>query len=93
MIISFKCIETKKIWYGELSCRLPGDIQLTARRKLRMLDAACALKDLMVPPANRLKPLKGDLIDRYSLRINNQWRLCFSWHDHNAHEVEIIDYH
>ena len=58
-----------------------------------MLNNADTIKDLMVPPANRLEPLRGDLIGRYSIRINDQWRLCFSWHDHNAYDVEIIDYH
>lgn len=93
MIINFRCTETEKIWEGEVSRRLPENIQLTARKKLRMLNNADTIKDLMVPPANRLEPLRGDLIGRYIIRINDQWRLCFSWRDHNAYDVEIIDYH
>ncbi|NBT86063.1 MAG: type II toxin-antitoxin system RelE/ParE family toxin [Alphaproteobacteria bacterium] len=93
MIISFKCSETEKIWKGDFSRRLPKDIQLTARRKLRMLNNAHSIKDLMIPPANRLEALKGDLIGRYSIRINDQWRICFSWQDNNVHDIEIVDYH
>lgn len=93
MIIGFRCPETEKIWEGVYSRRFPDNIQKTARRKLRMLNNAHLLKDLMIPPANRLEALKGDLVGIYSIRINDQWRLCFSWQDNNAYQVEIIDYH
>ena len=93
MIISFKCSETEKIWRGDVSRRLPENIQITARKKLRMLNNAHTIKDLMIPPANKLESLKGDLIGRYSIRINDQWRLCFSWQDNNACDIEIVDYH
>ena len=69
MIIGFKCSETGKIWRGDVSRRLPENIQLTARKKLRMLNNAHTIKDLMIPPANRLESLKGDLVGRYSIRI------------------------
>lgn len=93
MIKSFACKETEKIWKGEVSRRLPRDIQETARRKLRMVNNARSLQDLRVPPANRLEALKGDLEGRQSIRINDQWRICFTWRDDNAYQVEIVDYH
>lgn len=93
MIKSFACKETEKIWKGEVSRRLPRDIQETARRKLRMVNNAHSLQDLRVPPANRLEALKGDLEGRQSIRINDQWRICFTWRDGDACQVEIVDYH
>ena len=72
---------------------MPGDIQQRARRKLRMLDAATIIEDLLVPPSNRLEKLKGDRRGQYSIRISNQWRICFAWKDANALDVEIADYH
>jgi proteic killer suppression protein len=93
MIKNFKCSETKKIWDSKISKKLPTDIQQIARRKLRMLNNAQNLNDLRIPPANKLEPLKGDRIGQFSIRINNQWRLCFFWVDKNAFDVEIIDYH
>lgn len=92
MIKNFTCKETEKIWLGEISKRLPHDIQNVARRKLRMLNNAIDLHDLRVPPANRLEALKGDREGSYSIRINQQWRLCFRWDD-AALDVEIVDYH
>jgi proteic killer suppression protein len=71
----------------------PSDLAKTARRKLRMLDAAVGLEDLRQPPGNRLEPLKGDREGQHSIRVNGQWRLCFSWRDDGAHEVEVVDYH
>jgi proteic killer suppression protein len=71
----------------------PSDILTVARRKLRMLDAAIRLDDLRVPPSNHLEALKGDRIGQHSIRINDQWRLCFVWQDGAAHGVEIVDYH
>ena len=93
MIIGFKDRETEKVWEGNVSRRLPNDIQATARRKLRMLNNAHHLDDLRVPPANRLEALKGKRKGQYSIRINDQWRICFVWADGNASEVEIVDYH
>ncbi len=93
MILGFKCKETKKIWEGEVSLRLPRDIQDIARRKLRMLNNALQLNDMRIPPNNRLEALKGNRVDEYSVRINDQWRLCFKWVDGNAKEVIIEDYH
>lgn len=93
MIKGFGCRETKRIWRGEVSRRLPRDIQDVARRKLRYLDNAGTLEDLRVPPANRLEALKGDRAGQHSIRINKQWRICFRWDDGHAFEVEIVDYH
>lgn len=93
MIKDFRDRETEKIWSGEDSRRLPRDIQQVARRKLRMLNSAKALQDLRVPPANRLEALKGDRRGQHSIRINDQWRICFVWQDGNAGAVEITDYH
>lgn len=93
MIRTFADKEAEKIWHGDPSRRLPGDIQAVARRKLRMLHNAANLEDLRVPPANRLEALKGDRKGQHSIRINDQWRLCFRWKDGDAHDVEIVDYH
>lgn len=93
MIKTFKCKETYKIWTGEISLRLPRDIQHVARRKLRMLNNAKQLNDLRIPPNNRLEALKGDKVGEYSIRINDQWRICFKWNDANVYEVVIEDYH
>ena len=92
MIESFACAETEQIFQGRLSRRLPPDIQRTTRRKLLQLDAATQLQDLRAPPGNRLEPLKGGRAGQYSIRINDQWRICFRW-ESGAHEVEIVDYH
>jgi proteic killer suppression protein len=93
MIQSFSCRETKKIFEGFVSTKLPVDIQNTARRKLRMMNNALKLADLRVPPNNRLKALKGLRKGFYSIRINNQWRICFIWSAGNCLNVEITDYH
>jgi len=93
MIQSFKCKETEKIWNGQYSRKLPGNIQNRALRKLRLLDASQSLEDLKNPPGNRLESLSGDRSGQMSIRINNQWRICFVWLDEGAHEVEIVDYH
>jgi proteic killer suppression protein len=93
VIRSFRDKETEKVWSGALSRRLPNDIQRVARRKLRMLNNAAALDDLRAPPANRLEALKGDRKRQYSIRINDQWRICFRWIEGDAHDVEIVDYH
>ena len=93
MILSFRSKDTEQIWRGEFSKRLPHEIQPVARRKLRMLNSAQRLDDLRVPPANRLEALKGDRKGQHSIRINDQWRLCFYWTDAGPSEVEIADYH
>jgi proteic killer suppression protein len=93
MIQSFKCKETEKIWNQEYSKKFSEDIQRIALRKLFMIQRAKELKDLMIPPANRLEKLKGDRKNQYSIRINDQYRICFQWEDSNAYDVEIVDYH
>jgi proteic killer suppression protein len=93
MILDFKCKETEGIWRGRVSRRLPGEIQNIARRKLRMLNNAAALVDLRIPPANRLEALKGGRKGQHSIRINDQWRICFVWNANGATAVEIVDYH
>ena len=93
MIQSFKCKETEKIWNQEYSKKFSEDIQRIALRKLFMIQRAKELKDLMIPPANRLEKLKGDRKNQYSVRINDQYRICFQWEDSNAYDVEIVDYH
>ena len=93
MIKSFKGRAAEQVWRGERSLRLPGEIQAVARRKLRYLDAARRLDDLCVPPANRLEALKGEQVGQHSIRVNNQWRICFRWRNGNALDVEIVDYH
>ena len=93
MIRNFADKEAVKIWDGTPSRRLPADLQTIARRKLRMLNNAENLNDLRVPPANRLEALKGDRRGRYSIRINDQWRICFRWADGDAHDVQIVDCH
>ena len=93
MIKSFASEETQKIFNREYSLKLPSLIQRTAMRKLWMINAASSLNDLHIPPANCLEKLKGKRKDQYSIRINNQWRICFKWRQQDAYEVEIIDYH
>ena len=93
MIGSFADRETERIWNGEVSRRLPIGIQAPARRKLRMLNAAQRLDDLRIPPANRLEALKGKRAGQYSIRINDQWRICFVWRDGQCLNLEIVDYH
>ncbi|WP_168077976.1 type II toxin-antitoxin system RelE/ParE family toxin [Caulobacter sp. SSI4214] len=93
MIVSFADRETERVWEGGRSRRLPGDIQATAMRRLRSLDAAEHLDDLRLPPGNRLEALLGDRLGQHSMRINQQWRLCFRWSGGHAYDVEICDYH
>ena len=93
MIKTSKCKETEKIFHREYSRKLPRDIQKAAFRTLRMIDKSKTLIDLKVPPANRLGKLSGKRKGQYSIRINDQWRICFEWIDNNALEVEITDYH
>lgn len=93
MIKTFACRETEKLFRGMFSARLPQDVQRVAQRKLKQLSAAVTLDFLRVPPGNRLEQLSGNRQGQWSLRINDQWRICFSWQDGNAFEVEIVDYH
>jgi proteic killer suppression protein len=93
MIQSYKCKETEKIFHRQYSKKLPNEIQRPALRKLRMLNRARALRDLTVPPGNRLELLHGNRKGQHSIRINDQWRICFKWHNNDAYDVEIIDYH
>lgn len=93
MIESFANPETERIFKGLRSRKLPLDIQRTARRKQLYLEDAEDLRDLLAPPGNRLEGLHGDRAGQYSIRINDQWRVCFRWVDGKAHEVEIVDYH
>ena len=93
MIRSFRGLEAARIWRGEFSRRLPQDIQDRALRKLRQLDASATLNDLRSPPGNRLEALKDDRQGQMSIRINDQWRICFEWDNGDAINVEIADYH
>jgi len=93
MIKSFNSKETEKIWQGIRSTKLPNEIQEVARRKLRMLNNSVDLKDLSIPPSNRLEKLKGNFKDYHSIRINDQWRIIFKWAKGHSTNVEIIDYH
>ena len=92
MIRSFKCSDTEALSKG-IRVRRFVNIEAIARRKLRQLDIAAQLSDLRVPPGNRLEPLKGDRVGQYSIRINDQWRVCFRWTEAGAEDVEIVDYH
>ncbi len=93
MIETFASDETKKIFLGKTSTKLPKDIQRIARRKLIYIDDAEDLQDLLAPPGNRLEKLKGNRAGQYSIRINDQWRICFEWIENKARNVEIVDYH
>ena len=93
MIQGFRDKETEKLFRRERSKAVPQDVQRVALRKLTQLDAAAGLQDLKVPPGNRLEALSGNRTGQFSIRINDQWRVCFVWKDGHAHEVEIVDYH
>jgi len=93
MIRTFKDKETEKIFKRNFSKKYPDDIQRVAFRKLRMINRAENINDLRVPPANRLEKMKGNGAGQYSIRINDQWRICFKWHKNEAFKVEIVDYH
>ncbi len=93
MLKAFKCKETEKIFKGRFSNKLPQNIQRVAERKLIMIHRARELNDLQVPPANHLEALKGRRKGQYSIRINDQWRICFKWHNDGVYNVEITDYH
>lgn len=93
MIKSFKAKETEKVFQRKFSRKLPQNIQKTAYRRLALLHSAKELRDLLVPPSNQLEKLYRDRTGQYSIRINDQWRICFKWQDGDACEVEITDYH
>jgi toxin HigB-1 len=93
MISDFKDKDTESVWTGKGSLKLPQDIQDRSRRKLRMLQASRELRDLRNPPSNHLEKLTGDREGQYSIRVNNQWRVCFKWDNGTASDVEIVDYH
>ena len=93
MIESFSCKETEKIWNQVFSKKFPTDIQDIALRKLIMIHRATDLNDLTVPPGNKLEKLRGNLKDYYSIRVNNQWRICFQWINDKAINVHLVDYH
>jgi proteic killer suppression protein len=93
VIKSFADKETEKLFARQFSRKLPQSIQRVARYKLEILDAAEDLEDLRIPPGNRLEKLTGDRENQYSIRINEQWRICFEWQNSDAYQVEIVDYH
>jgi len=93
MIKSFRCAQTERVFQRQHSRKFGGALQRIALRKLLVLDAAETLGDLRIPPSNRLEKLAGDRRGQHSIRINQQWRICFRWRSGNAYEVEIVDYH
>ena len=93
MIKSFADKDTEKLFRRQLAKRIPQNIQRNARMELEILDSANVLQDLTVPPGNRLEKLAGDRKGQHSIRINQQWRICFVWQSGNVYEVEIVDYH
>ena len=93
MIKSFGSRETERFFGRARVRRFPAELQRTMLRKLVVIDAAEGLDDLRVPPGNRLEKLKGDRAGQHSIRINDQWRICFRWADGDAHDVELVDYH
>lgn len=93
MIKSFRDRDTERLFQRRPVRKLGSDVQNVALRKLRMLDAATVLDDLRLPPGNRLEKLKGDRAGQHSIRINQQWRICFRWRSGDAYDVEIVDYH
>jgi proteic killer suppression protein len=93
MIASFRDKGTERLWRSGRSRRLPADLQLRAFKKLAILNAAVTLDNLKVPPGNQLEALRGSRSGQHSIRVNDQYRVCFIWHSGNAFEVEIADYH
>ncbi|HEX4645596.1 MAG TPA: type II toxin-antitoxin system RelE/ParE family toxin [Verrucomicrobiae bacterium] len=93
MIASFACRKTERLWQRRSDHGLPPQIDRVALRKLTQLHRSRELLDMRLPPGNRLEALKGDRAGRYSVRINDQWRLCYRWHDGDAYDVEVVDYH
>lgn len=93
MIKSFADKRTAAVFAGHVAKGVPADVAKRARNKLLLVDAARDVNDLRVPPGNRLEALSGDRADQHSVRVDDQWRICFRWADGNAHEVEFCDYH
>ena len=93
VIKSFRCADTEQVFKRQFVRKFPHDIQQRAFMKLGAIDAAVKLEDLRLPPSNRLEALKGDHKGQHSIRINDQWRICFVWRDGHAEQVEIVDYH
>ncbi len=93
MIASFTCVKTSRLWQRRRDHGLPPQIERVALRKLTQLDRSRELRDLRLPPGNRLEPLKGNRAGQYSIRVNDQWRICFRWQGENAMNVQIVDYH
>jgi toxin HigB-1 len=93
MIVSFRDKETERLWQSGRNRRLPAALQLRAFKKLAILNAAVALDNLKVPPGNQLEALRGSRAGQHSIRVNDQYRVCFVWRDGNAFDVEIVDYH
>lgn len=93
MIRSFADRDTERLWEREAVRRFPADLRRVMLRKLGLVDGAVPLEDLRIPPGNRLEKLRGDRAGQYSIRINNQWRICFRWRNGNADDVAIVDYH
>ena len=93
MIKSFRDKETENIFNGQYSRRLPRDVQRIAERRLIMLHRDASLNDLRVPPSNHLEALRGQCAGQHSIRVNDQWRVCFEWREEGVHNVEIVDYH
>ena len=93
MIKSFTDKATAAIFVGQFVRKLPHDMQAIARRKLKLIDAVSRIEELRIPPGNRLELLTGDRTEQWSIRINDQWRICFKWEDGHATNVEIVDYH
>ena len=93
MIRSFADAETERFFVTGRSRRLPPDVHRRSMMRLRQLDAATRIEDLRLPPSNRLEALKGNRAGQHSIRVNDQWRICFKWHEGDAHQVELVDYH
>ncbi len=93
MIKTFRDADTERLWKEERSRRIPASLRKTALKRLQILNAAAALGDLTLPPGNRLERLRGNREGQHSIRINDQYRVCFEWRDGNTYEVEITDYH
>lgn len=93
MIVSFACRKTERLWQRRRDHGLPPQIERVALRKLTQLDRSRELRDLQLPPGNRLEALKGDRTGQYSIRINDRYRLCFRWQGEDAHDVEVVDCH
>jgi proteic killer suppression protein len=93
VIVDFRDTDTELLWKTGKSRRIPANLRISAWKKLAILHASVALENLKVPPGNRLEALKKDRKGQHSIRVNDQYRICFVWHDGNAHQVEIVDYH